>query len=379
MNMNSWNNSFDSLVNCASLDCAAPTSSPTNKDNKRSITPNTRGRLAKDLLKGLCRRESPKKEFTMDRDYRSMKDPMKERPPSMIREDRKDSIGSANFPEDEEEVYIVKQSMGYCSYLFSFLQTIILIIMMTQCGIAPLNINPMIGPYPDALSYWGGKNAVNIIDDGEWWRLLTPMMLHAGVVHLFSNIAVQLETGAFFEREWGWMNWLIIYTVSAIGSSILSVICMPNSISVGSSGAVMGLFGAKLAEVVCRCCETADSRAKRVAQDVRKEQCGGTLCAVTLVMAFSFIPFVDWAAHLGGLISGLLTGFAVFSCSMEMIVSRVLFCAFGIVITVVTFVWALAYMYSGAVDPAEELRDVCGYYQQFFDDYECHCMKNQQD
>jgi hypothetical protein len=145
--------------------------------------------------------------------------------------------------------------------------------------------------FTDALSEWGGKNAVNILDDGEWWRLLTPILLHAGIIHLICNIAVQLETGAFFEREWGSTRWMIIYLTSAIGSSILSVIAMPNSVSVGSSGSVMGLFGGKLAEVLCRACESKKTSQGRIAHDVRREQLGGAMCAVTLVMAFSFIPY----------------------------------------------------------------------------------------
>lgn len=52
-------------------------------------------------------------------------------------------------PNEEEDVYIVKQRHGYFSWLFSLAQTIILSVMMWQCGVAPLNINPMIGPYPD--------------------------------------------------------------------------------------------------------------------------------------------------------------------------------------------------------------------------------------
>lgn len=154
----------------------------------------------------------------------------------------------------------------------------------------------------DALSEWGGKNAVNIIADGEWWRLVTPILLHAGVIHLLCNIAVQLETGAFFEREWGSTNWMIIYLSSAVGSSILSVIAMPNSVSVGSSGAVMGLFGGKLAEVICRACESTKTRQGRIAHSVRKEQLGGTLCAVILVMAFSFIPYGKHHS-IGGLVN----------------------------------------------------------------------------
>lgn len=120
---------------------------------------------------------------------------------------------------------------------------------------------------------------------------MTPILLHAGVIHLVCNIAVQLETGAFFEREWGSGAWLVIYLVSAVGSSILSVICMPNSISVGSSGSVMGLFGGKLAEVLCRACESDKTPQAKVGHAVRKEQCGGAVCAVTLVMVFSFIPY----------------------------------------------------------------------------------------
>jgi hypothetical protein len=193
--------------------------------------------------------------------------------------------------EESEEIYLVKQRHGYCSIGFSVGQLLVLIAMMAGCGVAPMKINPMIGPYPDALSYWGGKNAVNIIDDGEWWRLITPIMLHAGVIHLICNVAVQLETGAFFEREWGSTKWLIIYVVSAVGSSALSVIKMPGAISVGSSGAVMGLFGAKLAEVIVRFCDRDKTTQGRIAHQVRKEQATGVTCSVIVVMLFSFIPF----------------------------------------------------------------------------------------
>ena len=60
---------------------------------------------------------------------------------------------------DGRPIYIVKQARGYLSILFSLVQIGILITMMVQCGIAPMKMNPMIGPYPDALSYWGGKNS----------------------------------------------------------------------------------------------------------------------------------------------------------------------------------------------------------------------------
>jgi membrane associated rhomboid family serine protease len=209
----------------------------------------------------------------------------------------KDNNNDDDFSNLSDEVYIVRQQHGYLSVLFSLAQTAILVTMMVQCGVAPLHVNPMVGPYPDVLSEWGAKNTVLILDANEYWRLLTPILLHAGVIHLICNVAVQLETGVFFEKEWGSLRWLIIYLTSAIGSSTLSCIIMPNSLSVGSSGAVMGLFGAKLSEVVLRACERVRTKQDRVAHSVRKEQCCVVSCSVVLVLAFSFIPYVDWAAH----------------------------------------------------------------------------------
>jgi len=107
---------------------------------------------------------------------------------------------------------------------------------------------------------------------------------------LFCNVSVQIDVGAFFEREWGSAIWLFIYLTSAVGSSIFSVCMKPDNISVGSSGAVMGLFGGKLGEIFCRACESKKSTQGRVAHEVRSEQLGSVLCSVSVVMAFSFVP-----------------------------------------------------------------------------------------
>jgi membrane associated rhomboid family serine protease len=284
-------------------------------------------------------------------------------------------------PDDDDgslsdEVYIVRQNYGYCSILFSLVQIVVLALMMFKCGVAPMQINPMYGPYPDVLSEYGAKNSYLIIDGGEWWRLFTPLLLHAGVIHLLCNVAVQLETGVFFEKEWGSVQWLAIYLASGLGSSILSTIVKPDALSVGSSGAIMGLFGAKLSEVIMRACETVRSKQDRVGRQVRKEQCGMVMCSVIVIMAFSFIPMVDWSAHLGGLVTGILVGASIFACQVESVCWRALLSLAGLAATAVAFVLGFAYMYSGAVQPMPELADVCAYYQQHLgEEYECACQR----
>lgn len=273
------------------------------------------------------------------------------------------------------DVYETRQQYGYCSILFSVAQTLILAIMMWQCGIAPLQVNPMVGPMPDVLNYWGAKNTVLIVEDGEYFRLLSPMMLHAGIFHWIGNISVQLESGLFFEREWGSLNWLIIYLTSTVGASILSVIVMPQSLSVGSSGAVMGLFGAKLSEIFCRSCERSQTLQEKVGHAMRKHQLVLAGGGVILVLVFSFIPFVDWAAHLGGCVTGMFVGLMLFSCAIRSYFWKLAWFLVGLVLTVGGFSISWQYMFSGNVEIIEELREVCEYYQEMMGDadYECTC------
>ena len=280
---------------------------------------------------------------------------------------------------DETDVYYVKQRRGYFSIGFSVVQTLVLGVMMWQCGVAPLEVNPMIGPYPDALSYWGAKNSVLIIDDGEAWRLLTPIFLHAGIIHLLCNAAVQLETGALFEREWGSGKWLLIYLSSAVGSSCLSTIFMPGQISVGSSGSVCGLFGAKLAEVFCRICDSRRTRQQRIGHEVRMEQCRGVMCSVVLIGLISFIPYLgsylDHGAHVGGFLAGIVVGLMVFAFSIDNRCWIGIWFLVGAALSIIFFAVSLNHMYT-EVDPPEEIRDVCEYYRSFFPDYECNCQLN---
>lgn len=272
-------------------------------------------------------------------------------------------------------IYVTKQSHGYLSITISMIQTGILIAMMIKCGVAPFEINPMIGPYPDALSYWGGKNAYEILYNDEWWRLFSSVLLHSGVFHLVCNVAIQLDSGAFFEKEWGSAVWLIIYVGSTVGGSALSTVISPNTIGVGSSGSVCGLFGAKVAETICRCCEPRKTNYEKVRFGVLMKKFATTMCSIIFILLFSFIPYVDWAAHVGGTLSGFALGIIIFSCKIKTLRWRMIWLFFGVTLGGLFYSVVFIYMYTESQkNVAEAMGDVCSYYMKIFDNYECKCM-----
>jgi membrane associated rhomboid family serine protease len=54
----------------------------------------------------------------------------------------------------------------------------------------------MLGPWPSALVIQGAKVTALVVYRGQWWRLLTPLLLHAGLIHLVVNLGIQLRIGA---------------------------------------------------------------------------------------------------------------------------------------------------------------------------------------
>lgn len=129
------------------------------------------------------------------------------------------------------------------------LDCLLVIVSLFPNGFAPTDVNSMLGPYPDTLSAMGAKNVYKI-QHGQLWRLLLPAFLHAGFVHLLFNGLVQFRLGVYLEIAWGWRRWCAIYLVSALASTLLSCVALPDQIGVGASGAIMGLLGAHFMDLI---------------------------------------------------------------------------------------------------------------------------------
>ncbi len=144
------------------------------------------------------------------------------------------------------------------------------------------------------------------IRDGEVWRLLTAMFLHgdgtvAGdVLHLGMNLFALHQLGTLYEMMFGTRKFLIIYFVAGIIASITSFLHIEGA-SVGASGAIFGILGAFVFSVL----RSPRWRHDRGARSL-VGQCIFWIVA-NIVIGFR-VPQIDNAAHIGGLVSGMLLG-----------------------------------------------------------------------
>ncbi|HYT10825.1 MAG TPA: rhomboid family intramembrane serine protease [Mycobacteriales bacterium] len=146
-----------------------------------------------------------------------------------------------------------------------------------------------------AITYRYGLLPV-AVESGQYERLLTAAFLHAGFLHLGSNMLALFIVGAPLERAIGSARFSTIYLTSALGGSLLALaLAPPTTLGVGASGAVFGVFGAL---AVLR---------NRIGADVRSI---AVLIGINLVISFA-VPGISWQAHVGGLVTGAIVAAVV--------------------------------------------------------------------
>jgi membrane associated rhomboid family serine protease len=137
------------------------------------------------------------------------------------------------------------------------------------------------------------------IDAGEWWRLLTPILVHGGVLHLFLNMYILFIYGPNVEEAFGTMRFILFFLLTGVMGSAFSYALPPDNASVGASGAIFGIVGVLVAYLYRR------RRRQVIAQYLRGM---GFFVVANLVLGF-VLPGIDNFAHIGGLVGGLLLGF----------------------------------------------------------------------
>lgn len=150
------------------------------------------------------------------------------------------------------------------------------------------------------LLKWGADYAP-LTTHGQWWRLLTSIFIHGGVVHLTMNMAALLYVGGFLEPRIGTQKYVVGYVLTGLIASICSVWWHSDVVSIGASGAIFGLYGIFLALLITR----------RFPPALNQSLLGFLVVFIAYNILFSLNPHIDIAAHIGGLVSGVILGLII--------------------------------------------------------------------
>ena len=154
---------------------------------------------------------------------------------------------------------------------------------------------------------WGGIDAhvllrlgakAPYILAGQWWRLVTAMFLHAGLFHIGMNMWCLVDLGPEVESLFSTTKFTVLYLVTGVAGFILSLAWSPFGMSVGASGAVLGMIGVLIG---------ASFHHGRLGGEMRSQLWRW----VIYIAVFGLLFAVDNAAHLGGLAAGLALGYFV--------------------------------------------------------------------
>jgi rhomboid protease GluP len=130
----------------------------------------------------------------------------------------------------------------------------------------------------------------------QWWRAVTSMFLHGGLIHIGFNMMVLLDVGPVVEEVYGSASFLFLYLTSGVAGNLLSA-WQGHSMSVGASGAILGLVGVMIAITT-----------KRSGAAMQAERSRLISWVVTIFVMGFFLPGIDNWAHLGGLAAGFGLG-----------------------------------------------------------------------
>lgn len=146
------------------------------------------------------------------------------------------------------------------------------------------------------LMAMGALQPLAVADGGEYWRLVTAMFLHGGVLHLAFNMYALYIGGAFLEMLAGRAKYLIIYFVAGLAGNVaVYVLAAPYSVTIGASTAIFGIFGALFIYSL----HNRDSAVGRALRSM------GAVIVINLLFTF-LVPGISWQGHVGGLIGGVL-------------------------------------------------------------------------
>jgi len=214
---------------------------------------------------------------------------------------------------------VFKPSTGYFITPIIMYINIIIFIAMVISGVH------IIEPDNESLLNWGA-NFRPLTLDGDWWRLITNCFLHIGIIHLLMNMYALMYIGYLLEPLIGKLRFTAAYLLAGISASLTSLWWNDLTISAGASGAIFGMYGLFLALLLTNL----------VAKSARKELLASISIFVVYNLVYGLKGGIDNAAHIGGLVSGMIIGLAYYPGLKKPEESRLSYLAIGFLAIFVT-------------------------------------------
>jgi membrane associated rhomboid family serine protease len=157
-------------------------------------------------------------------------------------------------------------------------------------------LNAMSG---NELLAWGALYAP-AVNEGELWRLITFLFVHAGIMHLANNLLSLVMVGFLVEQSFGRWWFVAVYLATGLAGGVASLLWKPTVIIVGASGAIFGVAGFGLTLLLLKRQRFAFERPLLL-------KAAALYFGINLLMG-ALLPNVDLVGHLAGLVSGIFIG-----------------------------------------------------------------------
>lgn len=212
--------------------------------------------------------------------------------------------GRTNVDQSEKSKKELKTGQEFLKYPKRLPVATLILIALNVAVFHPLELRLIASPQDLAtLIQFGAYSYHLIVEDGEYWRLLTSTFLHAHALHLLLNMGILFLLGSLLEGVYGRSRFLFLYLISAIVSSLASLLFVQNALGVGASGAVFGLIGVAIALGL----RYKDRLPQRLGRIIGLRLL--PFIGIDLLLGFFVLPHFNYNVNNAAHISGLLTGF----------------------------------------------------------------------